>query len=62
LDVAKKCEKIYEVEKAATSATMLSANNLTRYIWRYESATVRYIIVIAYEEGGLLHPQIKDTT
>ena len=50
-------EKICEVRKAATSATMLPVNSLTRYIWRYRPATVRYIIIILSEENsGVLHP------
>ncbi len=46
-------EKIHEVGKAATSATTLEANNLTRYIWRYGAATVRYIIVITLRPGKM---------
>ena len=45
--------------KAATSATMLPANNLTRYIWRHTSATVRYIIVIVSGEWWPCSPLIR---
>ena len=38
-------QKMYEVEKAATSATTLIGNYLTRYISATEKATIRYIIV-----------------
>jgi hypothetical protein len=39
---------MYEVGKAATSATTLIASDLTRYIWATWKATIRYIIVIVY--------------
>jgi hypothetical protein len=36
---------IYEVGKAATSATSLRLRDLTRYIFATSKATIRYIIV-----------------
>jgi len=44
-------QKIYEVGKAATSATPLMVRYLTRYISATGTATIRYITVIVAEAG-----------